>query len=144
VQPLQIVSTVVVIKSKERFLLVRRAEDDDIFPGKWQNPGGKVELGERLEEAARRELQEETGLEVDGPFHFVMSYSWQKDKDAPVRLGVILLHNLDKDLADLPITLCPELCDFGWFTLEEAQKLDLIGEGSPTGTLAQLERALAL
>jgi 8-oxo-dGTP diphosphatase len=144
VQPLQIVSTVVIVKSKGRFLLVRRAEDDDIFPNKWQNPGGKVELGERLEETSRRELQEETGIEVEGPFHFIMSYSWQKDNDAPVRLGVIFLHNIERDPADLSITLCPELCDYGWFTLEEARKLDLIGKDSPTGTFAQLEKALTL
>ena len=143
-QPLQIVSTIVVVKSKDRFLLVQRADDDDIFPGKWQNPGGKVELGERLEETARRELQEETGIEADGPFHFVMSYSWQKDKTAPVRLGVILLHNLHQDPASLSVVLCPELQKFGWFTLDEARKLELIGNNSPTGTLGQLEKALTL
>jgi nucleoside triphosphatase len=34
------------------------------WPGKYVIPGGHVELGERIEAAARREAQEETGLEV--------------------------------------------------------------------------------
>lgn len=34
------------------------------FPGKYVIPGGHVELGERIEEAAIREAKEETGLDV--------------------------------------------------------------------------------
>ena len=34
------------------------------FPGKYVVPGGHVELGERLEEAAVREAKEETGLDI--------------------------------------------------------------------------------
>ncbi len=35
------------------------------WPGAYVVPGGHVELGERLEEAARREVREETGLSVN-------------------------------------------------------------------------------
>jgi len=43
-----------------RLLLVRRRDN-----GQWDLPGGRVEPGERVEEAAGRELKEETGLEVE-------------------------------------------------------------------------------
>jgi hypothetical protein len=39
--------------------LERFFKSDDIFPDKWQNLGGKVELGERLEESIQREIFEE-------------------------------------------------------------------------------------
>lgn len=42
-------------------LLLRVREPDGVWLG-WDLPGGSVEVGERLEEAVRREIAEETGL----------------------------------------------------------------------------------
>lgn len=49
----------VVIRDRE-VLLVRRANPPDA--GLWGFPGGKIEKGERLQDAALRELREETGV----------------------------------------------------------------------------------
>ena len=48
---------------EDNALLVQRANQP--AKGLWSLPGGKVKWGEKLEEAARRELLEETALTVD-------------------------------------------------------------------------------
>lgn len=45
-----------------RILLIRRARGD--YPGLWGLPGGKIESGEHVSEAAAREIREECGIEA--------------------------------------------------------------------------------
>jgi mutator protein MutT len=52
-----------VVVDQARVLIVKRAHEPR--KGEWSLPGGIVELGETLIDALKRELREETGLEVD-------------------------------------------------------------------------------
>ncbi|MBL7254140.1 NUDIX hydrolase [Paractinoplanes lichenicola] len=57
-ETLQVAAAGVLVRDDERRILLQRRSDDHT----WCLPGGAVEPGERLEDAARRELREETGL----------------------------------------------------------------------------------
>lgn len=60
------VAVAAIVRRGERGLevLIARRREDAIRGGLWEFPGGKVEPGERAEEAARRESLEETGIRV--------------------------------------------------------------------------------
>jgi 8-oxo-dGTP diphosphatase len=60
----------VLIASDGRFLLTSRPEGK-VYAGHWEFPGGKVEPGETIEQALRRELHEELGITIGAvqPWH---------------------------------------------------------------------------
>ena len=53
-----------IIKCGDEYLVVKRSEKDVFLPGAWEFPGGNIEEGELLEDALKRELQEEIGFQL--------------------------------------------------------------------------------
>lgn len=62
-RPITDVAVGVLIDPPGRFLLTSRPPGK-VYAGYWEFPGGKVEAGESVAEALRRELQEEIGVTV--------------------------------------------------------------------------------
>ena len=80
-----IVGVSVLVRRNGAVLLVRRGRPP--LAGYWSLPGGKVELGERLEEAAIREIREETAVEIDGLKRIDMAEIIVRDT-----AGIVLSH----------------------------------------------------
>ena len=99
------VAAVVLVLMDKKLVLVRR----DIEParGHWSFPSGYVDRGEVVEDAARREVAEETGLEI-GLDGFVGLYS---GRASPVVPAVYSAHVLGGELM-----AGPEVQEVGLFT----------------------------
>ena len=71
-QPIMVAVGAVIEDEGGRILLVKHVpERGGFWQGKWICPGGKLEFGETIEEGIRREVKEETRLDIDliAPLH---------------------------------------------------------------------------
>jgi len=63
-RPVTEVAAGILLDTQGRYLLGQRPEGKP-YTGYWEVPGGKIEKGESVFEALKRELQEELGIEID-------------------------------------------------------------------------------
>lgn len=112
----------------KKFLFVRTAK----WSGKWGIPGGKVEYGETLEHAFKREILEETGLSVTKCQLVMVQDSIESTEFYRPRHFV--LANYIAQCKHLPVTLNYESQDMHWWTLQEAKNINL---NTPTKKLIE-------
>jgi len=99
--PRPIAATIAAVVRDGHVLLVRRANPPD--QDRWAFPGGKIDAGERLADAAARELLEETGVTAE-PLHVFDAVDvFDRDDTGALRRHFILIAVLCRwvSLADL-------------------------------------------
>ena len=72
-----------------KVLLIRRGKPPAL--GEWAIPGGRVELGETLEEAAEREVREETGVQVRASGICHLFEDIRKDEAGRIRFHYVIV-----------------------------------------------------
>lgn len=89
--------------------------------GKWVLPGGHIELGERMEDALRREVKEETNLDIrDIEFIYFQEFICDERFWQP-RHFIFFDYACKTDSTD--VQLNAEAQEYAWATLEDALKM---------------------
>lgn len=101
-----------------KVLLIQR--DIDPFAGRWALPGGFVRVDETLEEAARRELEEETGARVS--FLEQLFTFGAIDRDPRERVISVAYYALVK-LGDYKLKAATDARNAAWFEVGDAPSL---------------------
>jgi 8-oxo-dGTP diphosphatase len=119
-----IVGVGAVIHDAGRILLVRRAKEPS--RGLWTFPGGAVELGEPVELAARREVLEETGLEIEVERVLLVIDRIDRDEEDLVRYHYVIIDYLARPVGgslragdDVDGVLWASLADLDDLTMTE-------------------------
>jgi ADP-ribose pyrophosphatase len=104
-----------VVLHQGRVLLVRRGKPPR--QGKWAVPGGKVEAGETLRQAAEREVREETGIEVRAGEVVHVFELIDRDGDT-LRFHYVIIDLMAEYLGGEP-RAADDASDARWFGAEE-------------------------
>ena len=104
-----------------RVLIAKRKSDAKMEAGKWEFPGGKVEVGEHPEECLIREIREELGLEIDVDQFFALNSHIDESRGKLrhiVLLSYICWHVSGEvqllDVADAKWATMDELSEYEW------------------------------
>lgn len=115
-RPMALTVKSVIVNNKKEVLLLKRSKDS-LNPGKWDLPGGHLEEDETIEESIKREISEETGIEIEvGEIINAVEFDkgmkqFQEEKRG---LRYICYHKSgDVEISD-------EHEDFAWLPIDEA------------------------
>ena len=116
-------------------LLVKRAHEP--LKGEWSVPGGVVDVGETLEEAIRREVREETCLEVEvGPIVDVLDRI-RYDPNGRVKFHYVLIDFLCRPLSGT-LQCASDAEEAAW-----AKRAHLDRYGVADATISVIDKAIA-
>ena len=107
------------VKKDDKYLMLHRSPTKRIMPDVWMAPGGHREFNEGLFECARREIKEETGLEIKNLRVIATGNAYLKDLDQE-----FFFHFVEADYAGGEVTIEPEDGELVWLSPSEMLKKD--------------------
>lgn len=128
------ITSTAIIHKDGKYLLLQRSLDKKAFPGKWTVPGGGLEVDDyidlpssgagqwynAIEKSLRREIKEETNLEVE-KLYYLVDIAFIRPDGVPV-----IIISYWGDYKSGEIVLDNDNIKYVWVTLKEAKEYDLI------------------
>jgi mutator protein MutT len=116
-----------------RILMAQRGKQP--LKGAWSLPGGALEIGESLDAAVRREVREETGLEVKPVKVFEIFERIIRDARGAVEYHYVLIDYICRAIGG-DLRAGDDVCRVEWVRERDLAELEIT-----QGTLAVIERA---
>lgn len=119
-----------VILRQQELLLVRKSALDPNNPNRWELPGGRLDGDESVDEALRREVREEVGLEVT-PGRLLHLWEWNlRTTDETVKvIAVARFCEIESGTVSRVNNTAEDfLSDVRWVPLSSALDLPLISD----------------
>jgi 8-oxo-dGTP diphosphatase len=110
-----------VIKKNGKYLLTKRQSPKKEW-NKWQFPGGGLEFFETLEDAVKREIKEETGVEILKVEFIPKVFEIIRPKDN--WHGLLFVFRCFPKENNFSVRINSEASEYGWFSFQEILKLD--------------------
>lgn len=109
-----------IFNHRDEVLMIRTQKWSNL----WGIPGGKIKSGERSVDALRREIKEETNLDIDG-ISFVLVQDCIHSKEFYRDAHFILLNYTCRTSDHEPVKLNEEAQEFKWVSLKQAMGMQL-------------------
>ena len=126
-----------IVLHEGRVLLVKRGHAPGL--GLWSVPGGLVDVGETTVDAARREVDEETGLTVRIAGLVGVLDRVTRDAEGRVRYHWVLIDYLAIPESTETLTAGSDAAEVRWVTIDEVERLPIT-----EGLMDMIRRAVAL
>jgi 8-oxo-dGTP diphosphatase len=130
----------VILRHHNHYLLLQRSPQDHSFQLQWQFVVGAVEAGQNLEQAACREVFEETGIDItEKSLHFQESFLFGSEiPGEPRRLMTFFMIDLETKPR---VMLSEEHVSYDWVKIEDLDAFDTVMPNSPLGTKALIQKS---
>jgi mutator protein MutT len=117
-----IVAINAIIKNENgKILVVKRNKNEIAFPGKWTLPGGKAERGEKIIEVLKREVKEETNLDIEDYKEYIEDFTFiRPDNHNVIGFSFLVKTKTNK------VKINKDFEDYKWIDYKDIDNMDFV------------------